>query len=431
MASVDLRRGTGSGAAFHDLLWHNGFVNELLKAFLHQQRCASTTLLPAATDAVCIPGDDTGAPGKPCTGMSAEALALIGQNAMKSMLDDIDVGPGLLPEMLELFAVIELLGDNACVTELATVSYRSLRFPVVGLTLGPADRKAPVLALFAGVHGLERIGTRVVLSYLRALGNLLQWDSTMHALLQRVRIVAIPIVNPLGMYLQRRSNANGVDLMRNAPCDAEGLPGWYLPGGHRLSARLPWFRGVQDAGMEIEAAVLCKFVMTELFPAELALSVDVHSGYGTCDRLWFPYARTCQPFPQRAAIMLLKERFEAAYPYHIYSIEPQSRRYRAHGDLWDYLYDKHQVLDQPNIFLPFTLELGSWIWMKKSIRQVFSLFGVFNPIAKHRQRRTLRRHVLLFDFMARICNAAENFAAQAAAQRQALDAQAQREWYAN
>ena len=49
--------------------------------------------------------------------------------------------------------------------------------------------------------------------------------------------------------------------------------------------------------METEADAVCRFVRREIFPSRVALSVDVHSGYGTMDRFWFPYARTRHPFP--------------------------------------------------------------------------------------------------------------------------------------
>ena len=51
------------------------------------------------------------------------------------------------------------------------------------------------------------------------------------------------------------------------------------------------------------------------------------------------------------------------------------------------------------VFLPFTLEMGSWLWVKKNPRQLLSLFGLFNPILPHRLTRVLRRHLTLFDFL--------------------------------
>jgi hypothetical protein len=53
------------------------------------------------------------------------------------------------------------------------------------------------------------------------------------------------------------------------------------------------------------------------------------------------------------------------------------------------------------IFLPLTLEMGSWIWIKKNPRQLFSRLGIFNPLIDHRQQRVLRRHLALLDFLSR------------------------------
>jgi hypothetical protein len=361
--------------------------------------------------------------------LSSISVIWLEQPNVATKVFDLERSPGLLPELLELLEIIDLLGSHVQVRELATVTHRGLQFPLLALTIGSADRSVPTLGLFGGVHGLERIGTRVVLAYLRSLGAQLRWDSHLRALLQRSRLVAIPIVNPMGMYLQRRANANGVDLMRNAPIHAASVPDYHLHAGHRLSPRLPWYRGAAGQPMEVEARALCEFVRTELFSAPVAISVDVHSGYGTRDRLWFPYARTAEPFPHRAEIVAIKELFDAAHPYHIYCIEPQSRNYLAHGDLWDYLYDEHDRISGTGLFLPFCLELGSWIWMKKSVKQILSLFGLFNPIAVHRQRRTLRRHLLLFDFLLRVAASSETWTTRARAERAELSAIARALWY--
>ncbi|CAH2929990.1 MAG: FIG011155: Zinc carboxypeptidase-related protein [uncultured Paraburkholderia sp.] len=48
-----------------------------------------------------------------------------------------------------------------------------------------------------------------------------------------------------------------------------------------------------------------------------------------------------------------------------------------------------------------TLELGSWLWIKKNPRQLFSRQGFFNPVKAHRTARVLRRHANLLDFLAR------------------------------
>jgi hypothetical protein len=159
--------------------------------------------------------------------------------------------------------------------------------------------------------------------------------------------------------------------------------------------------------MEEESKALCRVVEEKLFPAKIALAVDVHSGFGVKDRLWFPYAHSHKPFPWLAHTHALKELFDQSYPHHFYEIEPVSRQYTIHGDLWDYLFfkkygeDLSRLKEDGDIFIPWTLEMGSWMWVKKNPLQIFSKSGVFHPIKPHRTHRILRRHLGLFDFLHR------------------------------
>jgi hypothetical protein len=201
------------------------------------------------------------------------------------------------------------------------------------------------------------------------------------------------------MWAATRANPNGVDLMRNAPVEAlDRVP--FLMGGQRLGAGLPWYRGRFGEPMEIESQALCEVVRTELLPRPFSIALDCHSGFGVRDRLWFPFAHTRKPIAHLNELHALKNIFLQAHSHHQYIIEPQSAQYLAHGDLWDYLY--LQSCQQPErIFLPLTLEMGSWIWIKKNPRQLFSRMGIFNPLIDHRQQRVLRRHLALLDFLSR------------------------------
>lgn len=42
-------------------------------------------------------------------------------------------------------------------------------FPILTAAIGSNDPKAPAIGFFGGVHGLERIGTQLILDYMRAL----------------------------------------------------------------------------------------------------------------------------------------------------------------------------------------------------------------------------------------------------------------------
>jgi hypothetical protein len=260
----------------------------------------------------------------------------------------------------------------------------------------------PAIGFFGGVHGVERIGTQVLLAFLHALIERLGWDETFGHMLERLRLVFVPLVNPGGMLQQTRCNPNGVDLMRNAPTEAErGVP--LLLGGQRLSPTLPWYRGKRGAPMEPEAQALCRVVEARLHPHPFSLTLDCHSGFGSTDRIWFPYARTRTPVEALPEIYALRSMFRSTHPYHnIYIIEPQSHQYTTHGDLWDYLCDRARAACEPHqVFIPLTLEMGSWMWVRKSPGQALKLLGMFNPLVPHRHQRALRRHLTFLEFLLR------------------------------
>lgn len=283
---------------------------------------------------------------------------------------------------------------------LATVDADGHTFPIHGLVIGTTDRTAPTLGLFGGVHGLERVGTHVAIAWLESLVTRLSWDDALRRTFEQARLVSMPLINPGGMFLGRRSNPRGVDLMRNAPVEAMGQPARFI-GGHRLSNRLPWYRGAAGRPMEPEAQALVDFVKQEVFPARAALTLDCHSGFGTRDRLWYPYAKTSAPFPRAAEARAIGRLIDAAHPHHVYIIEPQATQYTTHGDLWDHIFDAHRALHGADgaPLVPWTLEMGSWAWVRKNPRQALSPFGPFNPMIPHRYRRTMRRHLMLFELM--------------------------------
>jgi len=135
--------------------------------------------------------------------------------------------------------------------------------------------------------------------------------------------------------------------------------------------------------------------------------VDVHSGFGLKDRLWFPYARKAGGFPFVEQALAIANLLDTSYPHHVYTAEPQARSYTAHGDLWDHVFDRHRAhhgggrrADSP-VFIPWTLEMGSWTWVRKNPRQALSALGIFNPLLPHRSARVLRRHLTILDFFLR------------------------------
>jgi hypothetical protein len=305
----------------------------------------------------------------------------------------------IFPVLRQLETLIGQLGKRAEVQVLDHIHYRGQSFPIYCITLGCKNPDVPVLGLFGGVHGLEKIGSEVILAYLQTLTQLLDWDGELNTRLEKSRLVFVPIVNPVGVYRNTRSNGNNVDLMRNAPI--EGIGNTKLYSGQRISPILPWYRG-DTLAMEAEAQALCAVVRQQLFSAPLSIALDLHSGFGVRDRLWFPYAHSKKPFASIAETFALKKLFDRCYPQHIYKIEPMSLEYGINGDLWDFLYDEFKLRhDNRRLFIPLTLEMGSWLWLRKNPLHLFHRHGLFHPLLPHRQQRVLRRHFTLLDFLHR------------------------------
>lgn len=333
-----------------------------------------------------------------------------------------------LPELIILERLIQEGGAQLEVSTSCAVRVGTRELPVYTVALGNPDPDVPAVGFFGGIHGLERIGTQVLLAFLQTLLARLRWDHVLHQQLQAVRLVFMPLVNPGGMWHSTRCNPHGVDLMRNAPVDSlEQVP--FLLGGQRYSPRLPWYRGALGAPMEAESRAVCRIVEQELLPRDFSLALDCHSGFGLRDRIWFPHAHTTTPIEHLADIGALEHLFTQSHPNHNYVFEPQSRQYRTHGDLWDHLY-LNAVRASERVFLPLTLEMGSWLWVKKNPRQLFSRLGMFNPKPEHRLQRVLRSHTVWLDFLARAACGYRRWLPEGTARR-AREADAMARWYAH
>ena len=315
------------------------------------------------------------------------------------MIEKPHVPTGPIPELEELECLIATGGPHLDVRVACTIDAGARALPVYSIAMGNPDLEVPAVGFFGGIHGLERIGSQVLLAFLQSLVARLTWDTTLHAQLEMVRLVFMPLANPGGMLGGTRANPNGVDLMRNAPVDARD-PVPFLVGGQRISAGLPWYRGRPGAAMERESQAICDVVEHELHGRPFSLALDCHSGFGMRDRLWFPFAHQRAPIAHLAQLHALHEIFIQSNGNHPYVFEPQSNQYLAHGDLWDHLYLR-APRQAERVFLPLTLEMGSWLWVKKNPRQLFSLQGMFNPLIAHREQRVLRRHLPLFEFAIR------------------------------
>ena len=313
----------------------------------------------------------------------------------------------LLPELYQIEYLIDQSPNYLSSEILCEIPVGSRAVPVHALTLGSSATESPCIVFTAGIHGLERIGTQVVVAFLETLLGRLRWDVVFINLLKQIRIVFIPLLNPAGMAANTRANGHGVDLMRNAPVESPEQVVW-LAGGHRISPRLPWYRGDANKGMELESKTLCDYIINKVLPAPFSMVLDCHSGFGHHDRLWFPYAKSrLEPIKHIGEIYHLRELFFQTYPYQNYLFEPQSQHYITHGDLWDYIYDI--AVRQDRTFLPLTLEMGSWRWIRKNPLQMFNLLGMFHPIKPHRINRVLRRHLVLMEFLMHATLSHENW----------------------
>lgn len=306
-----------------------------------------------------------------------------------------------LPELVQLKILHDRAGEHYRSQIETTISAKNLEFPVYSFEFGSTDPDAPVFIVVGGVHGLERIGTNLAIAFIKNLNEWLSWDCALTFLMERCRICVYPLVNPGGMYSRTRSNLHGVDLMRNAPVEAEVTPNIRLVGGHRISPHLPWYRGIKDAPMETETNILINFVREKIKAAPFSLLIDLHSGFGIVDRVWYPYAHSFRDFPGINDVLALKKRLDRSLPNHVYIMEAQSKTYITHGDLWDFVTLQHQDEKKKSPFIALTLEMGSWLWIRKNPRQAFSTLGIFNPILPHRIQRTLRRHLTLLEFLMR------------------------------
>lgn len=260
------------------------------------------------------------------------------------------------------------------------------------------------LLLVAGVHGLERIGVTVLMHYLEHVLATSRWNSAVRSMLSAARIVALPALNPSGVHAGRRSNANGVDLMRNAPVQAE-TPIPFL-GGQTLSPQLPYYRGRGE--VEVESRALIGVVQELLDCSAGLIALDLHSGFGARDRVWTPWSMSSALPPHWDHYLTLEKALNESFPDHVYKFERQSQSYQTDGDLWDYLLIENQNRGGP-LFMPLTLEMGSWNWLKKAPWRALSKMGWFHPVAPHRVQRVCRRHLTLLDFLLNVCANGKEF----------------------
>ena len=116
-----------------------------------------------------------------------------------------------LPELTELERLIDEGKQYMSVRVPVHIERQRVPLPFYVLEMGNTAPDTPVLILVGGVHGVERIGTQVILAFLRTLIRRLHWDPLMQDALNNLHLLIVPMVNPGGMAANSRCNLRGVD----------------------------------------------------------------------------------------------------------------------------------------------------------------------------------------------------------------------------
>lgn len=118
-----------------------------------------------------------------------------------------DTDMGIVPLPFELDAYVDRIrafdGDRFEVATETTVSYRDRPHPILSVRSRASAKTDKTLLVLAGVHGNEHAGLLAVPPILEA------WSS------ERVRLVVVTPVNPVGAAELSRFNAEGYDINRD------------------------------------------------------------------------------------------------------------------------------------------------------------------------------------------------------------------------
>jgi hypothetical protein len=117
----------------------------------------------------------------------------------------------------------------------------------------PSSGAKKTVLLTGQVHAREFAGGLYILKQFGELVQMAETDEFTRLLLENVRFVAVPVVNPDGREMivdggneLRKSNANGIDLNRNFPSvdAAQLIKGATMTWAYRTSPGLEYFAGV-------------------------------------------------------------------------------------------------------------------------------------------------------------------------------------------
>ena len=277
-----------------------------------------------------------------------------------------------------------------------------------------------IIYIIGGIHGKESIGVEIILNFLKEISN-------HKSLLNQNKIIIIPWINPIGIHRKTRSNHNSIDLMRNAQIKIDNrFGGSKLPlgSGHHLSPKIPWYAGKNNL-LEIEPELKALENLIYSFWNDQTnnlnksvtnrnIILDLHSGYGSVDSIWYPWAYQKQNFPFMDQIIKFKLMVQENYQW-----QSQSEAYLIAGDFWDYMtlkfldftrsqksHSQKSHSQKPHcrelensFFIPLTLEMGSWSWIKQNPLQIFRSLGLFYPYEKNENKNVMEKHLPLLNFL--------------------------------
>jgi carboxypeptidase T len=266
---------------------------------------------------------------------------------------------GPYPALAELLDRSAALGDSSSCGR--SVEGREL------LRVDLGNPAAPAVLLTGAIHGIEVIGA---LSLLASLEHIVD---ARPELLEHVRLVVLPIVNPdavaenlrrvaRGKIAHQRGNARGVDLNRNFPRVSDAEP-WHPFAGSRRRWS-PHYMGPSPLSEPESRAVVD--VARAIRPTH---AIGFHS-FG--NMLLYPWAHTRAPNPRAATYATMGERFAGALVGARYSVGQATQLYPTIGDLDDWL-------DAELGTLAFTVEVGALDRRLLHPRRALNPFCWMNP----------------------------------------------------
>lgn len=113
-----------------------------------------------------------------------------------------------IPREIEHILNLSQMNVGIDLIELTQVQHKEDSLPLYALNIGAKDPTLPCLVLTGSIHGVERIGSQIILAFIKSLMRRIKWDKQLEFLLSRIQLIAIPVVNPWGVSLKTRANHN-------------------------------------------------------------------------------------------------------------------------------------------------------------------------------------------------------------------------------